>query len=190
MSQEMFIIAIVPVKSDGRDRFIELSVNAMDWIQKNEPGTLQFEIFEEKTDEGYKFSFYEHYASKEAMESHRNSENYKKLFENIGKEEPSTPWTVELQTKNISKSKLGRNECYSIAGQTFLQYFITGLAIVKQTNCVWLVVIPYDPLIDCWLHLDTAPRSQDLALHCQALEVTNGYLGDARYTHSTRTCLL
>nr|POE86657.1 hypothetical protein CFP56_46841 [Quercus suber]POE87640.1 hypothetical protein CFP56_30229 [Quercus suber] len=86
MSQEVAIIAIVPVKADKRDRFIELTVEAMDWIRKNEPETLQFEFFEERTQEGVKFSFFERYASQEAKQRHENSDNYKKLFEVIGEE--------------------------------------------------------------------------------------------------------
>lgn len=59
----------------------------MNWIKENEPETLQFALYEQKSEEGLKFSMFERYASQAAMDKHENSENYKEFFGQVMKED-------------------------------------------------------------------------------------------------------
>lgn len=45
--------------SDSMNKFKEVTAKAIEWIQQNEPGTLQFEMSEAQTDEGTKITLFE-----------------------------------------------------------------------------------------------------------------------------------
>ncbi|KAK3721037.1 hypothetical protein LTR37_003327 [Vermiconidia calcicola] len=83
MSKEVAIFAIVQAARGKADRFKEATKKAMDWIEENEPDTLQFEMYEEESPEGIKICLFERYASQEAMEQHQSSDSYKKFFETV-----------------------------------------------------------------------------------------------------------
>ncbi|KAK3712833.1 hypothetical protein LTR37_008924 [Vermiconidia calcicola] len=87
MSKEVAIFATIQPAPSKADRFKEATKNAMDWIEENEPDTLQFEMYEEESPEGIKICLFERYASQEAMERHRSSDSYKKFFETVMAEE-------------------------------------------------------------------------------------------------------
>lgn len=80
---------------------------SIEWIEANEPGVLQFSIYEEESADGtVKFLLYEkfashfpfpfaglmrlmlrRYASQTALDEHESSEQYRELFKTMGAEE-------------------------------------------------------------------------------------------------------
>ncbi|EME39316.1 hypothetical protein DOTSEDRAFT_179800 [Dothistroma septosporum NZE10] len=86
MSREIALVAIVHTSPEKADRFRELTIDAIKYIQANEPGTLEFSLYQEESGDNVTFLIHERYATQAALDLHSNSENYKKLFETMSKE--------------------------------------------------------------------------------------------------------
>ncbi|KAK3643632.1 hypothetical protein LTR56_010142 [Elasticomyces elasticus] len=89
MSKGVSIVAVAHPAPGKLERFKEVVAVAIEWIRDNEPGTLQFEVYEEtgKDAEDVKISMFERYASQEALDAHEQSDSYKKFFESVMAEE-------------------------------------------------------------------------------------------------------
>ncbi|TKA82716.1 hypothetical protein B0A55_01288 [Friedmanniomyces simplex] len=89
MSTVIAIVAVAHPAPGKLERLKEVVATATGWIQSNEPGTLQFEAYEEdgETKDDVRVSLFERYASQEALEMHQNSESYKRFFESVMAEE-------------------------------------------------------------------------------------------------------
>ena len=52
-------VAYSMISTNSRTQFKEATKKAMDWIEENEPDTLQFEMYEEESPEGIKICLFE-----------------------------------------------------------------------------------------------------------------------------------
>merc|ERR1712058_69809 len=87
MSEEVAIVAIIQPAPGKLDRVRELFKAGLEYIQANEPETLEFSIYEEHGEAGVKLFMVERYASQAAMHKHESSDNYKAFFKTMMDEE-------------------------------------------------------------------------------------------------------